>query len=83
MKIQTYRPDGPGMGYYVAELEKPNNFSLDTWGDTYKEVSIWCTDTFGHEDYWGEWPATGWKRMQHRYYFDKEDKLTLFILRWS
>jgi hypothetical protein len=71
------------IGYYIAELKEPHPIH-DVWGQNwYPEIDTWCGETFGDQDYWGEDPVTGWKRMRNKYYFTDDRKLTLFVLRWS
>lgn len=83
MKIEIHKSDSTGLGYYAAELEEVDN-SYDIWGiDWYPDIDQWCKDTFGQQDFWGEEPVTGWKRMRNKYFFVKEDQLAWFLIRWS
>jgi hypothetical protein len=81
MNIQTEY----NAGYYIAELDAPEwHPGLNPWGgDWYPDIDIWCIQTFGKSDLWGEEPVTGWKRMQNKFFFTEENKLMLFVLRWS
>jgi hypothetical protein len=81
MNIQTeYSGD-----YYIAKLDEPNWYvGFDAWGgDWYPDIDIWCIQTFGKSDLWGEEPQTGWKRMRNKYCFTDKAKRELFILRWA
>ena len=84
MNIQTaYSGD-----YYVAELDEPDwnpvrNHGFDPWGGNwYPDIDIWCIQTFGKSDLWGEKPVTGWKRMRNKYFFTEEKLLDMFVMRW-
>jgi len=65
MNIETKSPGSGGFEYYIAELEEPE-IQNDPWGrDWFPEIDKWCEETFGPQDYWGEEPVTGWKRMRN------------------
>ena len=66
--------DGEDLYFPFIPIELPNQ---------YDETDIWCEETFGIRDAWGEIPVTGWKRMRNKYYFIEERNLELFVMRWS
>lgn len=69
--------------YYIAKVEMPVP-PYSTWGeDWYPEIDAWCEETFGPSDLWGEAPVSGWKRMQHKFYFTDPADRDWFITRWS
>ena len=73
-----------GGDYHVVELEDPIDNGHDLWYfEGYKDTDVWCEQTFGLQDLWGEPPVTGWKRMRNRYYFVGETKMSLFLMRWA
>lgn len=85
MKIEVHKPHEAGYGYYVAEMEEPRGDELinDAWGfNWFPDIDAWCESTFGQQDYWGEEPQNGWKRMRNKYYFTNEDKLSWFLIKW-
>ena len=80
MNIQTCY----NAGYYIAELDEPEDEVLDIWGHSwFSECDEWCAKTFGKSDLWGEEPVNGWKRMRNKYFFTEEKNLSWFVLRWS
>jgi len=81
MKIETSHLEP----YYIAELEEPTQSRPeDLWGfEWYPEIDEWCENTFGPQDFWGEEPVNGWKRMRNKYVFTYKDQLTCFVIRWS
>lgn len=84
MKIRTSDLNGGNGGYYIAEIEEPDNPGNDIWGqEWYPDIDKWCAETFGAQDFWGIEPVTGWKRMRNKYFFDHQDKLSWFVIRWS
>jgi len=82
MKLEVFERDGD---YHMVDLEVPEwAKAMNPWYyHDFKEVDVWCEQTFGPQDIWGSDPVTGWKRMRNRYYFVGEDKLNWFVLRWQ
>ena len=73
-----------GGDYHIVELEDPIDKGHDLWYfDEYEDIDLWCEQTFGPSDIWGQEIETGWKRMRNRYFFVGEDKLNWFVTRWS
>lgn len=54
---------------YIVVYPRPK----DWWNGRWPEVSGWCADTFGGDN---------WEYAFHRFYFRKEEDRTAFILRW-
>ena len=71
------------MGYHIVELAEPDDGVDIYYFQKYADTDQWCVESFGGTDFWGKDPKNGWKRMRNKYYFTSEEKMVLFLLRWS
>ena len=82
IEVEDFNIDDPNQCYYVVGVD------AECTGETYydeqhPDLSKWCLQTFGAEDFWGSNPVTGWKRLGNKYYFTKAEMRSVFLLRWT
>lgn len=63
-----------GSGYYKSCVEVDHLH----WNFLWEEMTDWCLDNLGLDSHIGRWHMSG-----NKFFFEREDDMMLFIVRWS